>query len=417
MTDPDDMLADVLAFLDEYATSEAVNPQDDALNTCPDGGEAVKTKPKPRRQETLARRLCRNRGRERQRLELLELRHETHVLSARLMQMQKKNASRRRAAACGDAQTHQCALEMTSVWHELASRQKQRRQAAEEERARLRARVVEQQHVIKSLQRILARYSADAVHSPTASSRLYAPAWRAMCADGDPLRMMQIFADLVVDVKQAHERTALWLPTHWSSSLTNGRYRDSRVTQLSPTQLMIETVNLRLMPFPYRKAGLAYWDGGVNHHCAKFDYFREGSEVEGRETVFCGQAFHDGSGDDGVAMFRLCTHMSIQRFEENDRLIVVNAARSDSIRINGHELRDVHVKEQYWNVFQSPETMVKDACLMTSFGRVIMEVAGGLNQSPLAVLGATNFFGDRIHLHLNAAVSSVEDTLLDAMVL
>ncbi|TMW67866.1 hypothetical protein Poli38472_007538 [Pythium oligandrum] len=303
--------------------------------------------------------------------------------------------------------------EMLSVWKETASRQRERRRKSEDENSRLRERVIDQREVIRSLQRILERQLAESTtNDPIASSRLHIPSWRAVCAGGDPCRMMRIFTELTADLKQVRASTDTWVQVSPPSLLTAGRFINTRIVPLSPTSLAVETVNLRLMPFAFDAVGGTYWLQCVNSHCLNFDYFREKADVEGRETVFCGQAFHDVVADHVPTNVRLRTQLSIQNFEEGSRMLVVSSARSESVHIGDQELRGTKLKEQYWNVFQPPEPNEQDACLMMSFGRVTMDFETGVSKSPLAVLTLTKYFGGRLHQQLDSAVTMIEDKLL-----
>ncbi|TMW67860.1 hypothetical protein Poli38472_007532 [Pythium oligandrum] len=412
----------VTAFIDDYYAEETVTgssnasvSSDDVTTTSSDDGAASKK----RKPVSLEKHLSHNRGRERQKRELQSLRQEEEVLRARVTELVKARAARlerhRVESTRTDVRSLALQTEMMTVWKEMATRQYQRRKRSEDENTRLRERVIEQREVIKSLQRILERQFAE-TNDPTASSRLYMPSWRAVCADGDPCRMMRIFAELTADLKNIYAQSDSWVQASSLSSLVAGRFTTSRIISLTATSVAVESMNLRLLPYDFKKVGQSYWIQGINSYCHCYDYFRENTQVDGHETVFCGQAFHDGDISESSANIRLRSHMSVQKHEEDTRTVIAHTARSETISIGEQELSDTLLREQYWNIFQPPEPSVHDACLVMSCGRVIVDLDSDLSKSPIAMMSLVKYFGTRFHDHIDRAFGLVEDWLLENMV-
>ncbi|TMW67862.1 hypothetical protein Poli38472_007534 [Pythium oligandrum] len=410
----------VTAFIDDYYASETVTS---SSNTSVTSGDATtvsnskSTASKKRKPASLERSLSHNRGRELQKRELLSLRQEEKALRARVADLEKARAVRlarqRVELTREDGRSLALRNEVMAIWKEMATRQYRRRKRSEDETARLINRVIEQREVIKSLQRILERQLAES-NDPIASSRLYMPYWHAVSSGGDPRRMMRIFAELTADLKHVRSLSDTWVQASSQSSLVAGRFANSRIATLSSTSLTVECINIHLLPYNFKKVGQSYWIRGINSYCHEYNYFCENTEIEGHETVFCGQAFHDDGPNNSSANIRLRSLMSGQKFEEEARTVFAHSARSESIHVGDQEILDTRLKEQYWNIFQSPEPSAHNTCLVICCARVVLE--SDMSKPPITMVDLIKHLGTRFHDHINCAVELVEDWLLENMV-
>ncbi|TMW67897.1 hypothetical protein Poli38472_007569 [Pythium oligandrum] len=420
-TDSDsDTLAAVLAYLESYSDSEeTASPlsSEDAnwttsRSSSSDEG-AARTK-RPTRRVTKTD-VVHNRGRSRQKIELAALRQEEATLRDRLgklLQVRHGPLTQRhgREAQRSDTLRHG----VLTAWRDVTKRQFQRRRDGEKENSRLRARVTERRHVIKTLKRIIEQEIHKSRH-PLVSSRLYSPAWKAVCADGDPREMMRVFAELVTDLKQTHLTTDAYVMKTASNPLTDGRFVNARATQLSPTQLHMEIVDIRLLPFPFDKFGDVYVTKSNSRQCSAFNYYVEPSQVEGRDTLFCGKAFDDDHNISRTASVRLRAHTATQKFEDADQIVFANVLRSGSVQVDREDIPGMHTSERFWNVFRPPTPNDRDTCLMLSFTHVVLTVESGLHSAPRVVPILFNYFQQRVHDVVDHVVALAEDWLLDPL--
>ncbi|TMW67909.1 hypothetical protein Poli38472_007581 [Pythium oligandrum] len=409
-----DTLAAVLAYLEGYSDPDEVvglsSSDDTTAVSSRDSSDDVQRQSSRR---VTKKDVAHNRARYRKRLELEALRQEEVNLRERL---EKLTHARQVRLEGESSRSNSQRRDMLTVWRDVTKRQFQRRQAVEEENVRLKSRLLEQRHVVKTLKRIIEQQVRKA-NPPLASARLYSPAWRAVCGDGDPLRMMRVFGELVADLKHIHSTTDDWIQKSTSRPLIDGRFLESRVVPLSPTQLAVEITDLRLLPFPYEVVGDVYWTKAINKRCTVYDFFRETSQVEGRYTIFNGKAFDDDHDTSRLAGVRLRSHLTSQKFVDPDRIVLTNASRTDSVLVEREEVPGVQLTEQYWNVFRPLDSSTRDACLLLSFGYVLITVESGIDKAPRAVPILTRYFEKRMHDHIGINVGIVEDWLLQSSAL
>ncbi|TMW67905.1 hypothetical protein Poli38472_007577 [Pythium oligandrum] len=408
-----DTLAAVLAYIDEYADQEefkgAFSSDDTTASSSRGSYEDGHPSNEPPTRRVTEKSTAHNRARYRQRLELVALREEEATLrkqleELRLVKQMEATAEhvemtiRSRALRQG----------MLTAWKDVSSRQLKRRQAAEEENARLKKRAREQRHVVKMLKNFIEQ-QIRRVNHPLASSSLYSP------AQEDSRRMMSMFAELLTDLKGIHATTNLWLQKSDSYCLADGRYVESRIVPLSPTQVVVEIVDVRLLPFPFDAMGDGYWSRAISKPCkVVHSFFHEETQVEGRDTVFSGKAYHNDRGIAGSGNVRLRSHTSTQKFQDPDQIIIANASRSDSLQVDSQDVHGVHLREQYWNIFRPPEPTANEACLLLSFGNVLLTVDPGKHGAPQAVPILTQYFQSRMHDVVDHNVSAAEEWLLQS---
>ncbi|TMW67894.1 hypothetical protein Poli38472_007566 [Pythium oligandrum] len=412
----------VVAFIDDFYEADAPliegfsSSSEDAVPnaTSSSGGDAdasseataspPQTTTTRRRPAKAPKRQNHNRARDQRKEELSLLRQEEEALRVRLLQLVMAKATgefeRQRSVEETDTRPEALRQEMLAVWKDMAMRQYGRRKTAETENTRLRDQVQSQRKVIQSLQSILVRHEKPQL-APT-------PNWLAYTAGSDSVHRTRVFVELLTDLKQAHSVTNAWLDSSRANPLTGGKFDDTRVATLSPTQHALEMIYARLLPIDFRTAADTYWHTGINEHCQMFDIYREHAKVEGRDTVLYSQIVHDGD----KSTVRLHTHVSVQKFEEENRIILLIAARPEAIHIDGERVTDVTMTEQYWVVFQAPEGKPQNACLMLSFGRANFKLDAAVASATHAVSTLSTHVHERISGHLNSAVECMEDRIL-----
>ncbi|TMW67891.1 hypothetical protein Poli38472_007563 [Pythium oligandrum] len=410
----EETVAAVVAFVDGFYEHEAdekiaeatVNDEvcvSTSTNKANDGGTTQKKHRKP----TPAKVLSHNRSRERQRRELLSLREEETALRTRVLEMTMTRAHTAPHKHVGERNDRQM---LVSMWKEVASRQKKKRRAAETENTSLRARVMEQQRVIRSLQRLLA---SQVKENPLASSRLYSPAWRVVCADEDPQRRMQLFNQLIAQLQQIYKTTDTWIDARPSLATDEASpYSDSRLVSVSPSVLAVETVSIRHLPFPFKRTGQAHWNQGVKRLCGALDFFQEEFTVHEAEALSSARAIayeDDASGSDGI---RLRQYAVSQLIVENQRVAIVTASCSDSVHIRRQLLPDMMLDEQYWKVFIPSPSNPDDASLMVSFGRILFDLDAGWASAQQLIPALFTYFTTNVHQYSNMSAEMSEDWIL-----
>ncbi|TMW67907.1 hypothetical protein Poli38472_007579 [Pythium oligandrum] len=401
-------LAAVLAYLDGFSDSDnGTRPSSADGATARSSSDDTRASNDPVTRPTRRVRkkdVEHNRARYRERLELTALRKEEATLRERLEQLLRARSAVNREEESDRLTPLRRGILMS--WRGVTKRQFQRRQASEEENARLKARVLEQRHVVKILKRIIEQQISRANH-PLASARLYSPAWKAVCGDGDPREMMRTFAELLTNLKQIHSTTDDWIQKNALDQLPNGQFIASRVIPLSPTQVAVENVDFRLLPFSYEVVGNLYMTKAMDERCTVSFFYHEESQVEGRETYFSGKVF-----DNEDQSIRLRSHRATQRFVEPDRIVLTNAMRTDFVQVDLQDVPGVHLSEQYWDVFRPSEPNARDSCLLLSFSRVVLTVEYGIQHMPRVVNLLTKYFQGRMHTIVDNSIAVVEDWLL-----
>ncbi|TMW67887.1 hypothetical protein Poli38472_007559 [Pythium oligandrum] len=411
MTESDEeTLATIASFIDDFyephdADKTLVAPL--AGEACPwpidchDGVERTVSKPSKR---SAAKIKSHNRSRERQREELLRLREEEKALRTKLLELAMMRSTR-----SSQKSEEPDGYTVMAMWKNLATRQYKRRSIAESENMRLRERVLDQRRVIESLQAMMARQLAQAANP---RDSLYAPAWKAICADEDPYYRKLVFSELVPKLRGAYESTHLWLDECRVCRGQAHPYVDSRVVAVSSTQIAVEVINIRSFPFNYHVAGDAYWSRGVNYVCSVMDYFKEQATIDEKELVFMGKAFSDEGDLASSKGIRLRTHTASQKFVDKDHVVIASASRTESVHVRYESLPDVRLQEQYWKIFCPSESDPDQACDMLCVGRVVLDLESRLADIPYAVGDLTKYFSTRMHHHLSMAVEKVEDWML-----
>ncbi|TMW67902.1 hypothetical protein Poli38472_007574 [Pythium oligandrum] len=416
-----DTLAAVLAYIEDFPdSSEVAGPSssDDTTVTSSrsstDNGQASNetlTRPRPTRRVS-RKDATHNRARYLQRMELVTLRLEEVALRERLERLLLTRRKRASSIEGENARTESMRHGMLTAWKDVTKRQLQRRKASEDENARLKASVLDQRHVISTLKRIIEQQIRRSNH-PLVPSRLSSPDWRAVCGDGDPTRRLRIFNELVMDLQQVYSTTDLWVEKNMSRPLVDGQLIESRVIPLSSTRLLIEMVNVRLLPFHFEAFGGAYWNWVIGSQCAVFDFFREEKQVDGRATVFSGKAFSNDPSASHTANLRLRTHIAMQKYADNDQIIFAAASRSESVQVDLEDVPGVQLTERFWNVFRPPEPTTRDACLLLSFGQVELDMESGIHHTARVMNALTEYFQNRMHEHVEHHVSAIEDLFLN----
>ncbi|TMW67892.1 hypothetical protein Poli38472_007564 [Pythium oligandrum] len=394
----------VAAFLDDYEATETAltnagrtaRVAEPSTSSSSDGDEL--SKPKRSVQKTVNS----NRARDRKKREFLQLQREAELLDRQLtslLEAKAKQASR----AEQESARHSLTLhrERMGAWKEMALRQYRRRNASEAENMRLKELVAEQHDVLRGLQRVVQRQLNNNKVQP--SDQVFRPV-NSVWAKDDPRSMMQMLAELLTGLKFAYDTTDTWQATTGSMRAA-GLQNNSKLVPLSSTTFAIECVDIRFFPFNLQAVAEAYWTMGVNYHCCGFDVSRQHTEVEGRETIFREQEI---LGDH----VRLRRHASVQRFVENDRVLILHASRYSSIEVMEQQLSGITCSEFHWSLFQAPEADATDSALWTSTVRVTLDFHHGHDLSSDTIMILNEFFSAKLKRDVDAVTALVEDRLL-----
>ncbi|TMW67886.1 hypothetical protein Poli38472_007558 [Pythium oligandrum] len=402
----EETVAAVAAFIDafydpdaaEQTTSESVNSE---VSSSPiDSHEDVERALEKRKRNHKGP----NDAREHQRQELQNLREEEKALRAKLMLLVMNKLSR--SSQKGNMRDDRA---LVAMWKDITTRQRRRRRIVEAENTRLRERVQEQRRVIENLQLMLA---SQLVETSNPKDPLYSPAWKAICANDDPGNRTRVLAELASQLREQYNATDAWVKESRRLGDHSSPYVVSRMTVVSATQVAVETVNSRRVPFNYRVAGDLHWAKGNNYVCQVMDYFNEQVVVDSNETVLTAKAFSDEGDPDSSRGIRLRTYAASQKFVDKDRVAIVNASRSESVHVRHKSLPDLTVEERYWMVFYASETNPDDACYVLSASRVILDLESRLADVPHAVGDLFEYFSSRSHLYMDLGLESLEDWIL-----
>ncbi|TMW67846.1 hypothetical protein Poli38472_007518 [Pythium oligandrum] len=397
----------VVAFLDAYEAeaaaqevlsqsgSEEATIYTTTASSCTDSGgddeRSASRVANRQQQRRVEKRVHRNRARDREKRELVRLREEVEELQRRHAHLA---ASRHSGTGGATSAVHH---ELVTAWKEVAARQEERKRNSQDENARLKERVTEQWNVLKSLKRIIERQIAES------GSRSSVPTPLSI----ENPTSSEIYTRLLAASQEMYASTDTWV-----TDATSGRVSDTCVHMISPTQIVVEIVDRRLVPFGFHAVSGAYWKVMSRANCATYCFIDEDTVIDGRETLIRGQTFCDDDKIDADANIHRRAYAAVQKFIEKDRVVVTNIGQSEFIEVDSHALPGMKVGEQYWSVFEEPKALIPGACYMTSFGRVVLDFQ--LDGSYSLPLGSAlaNYFGSRVHRILNAAMGGIEDMLL-----
>lgn len=277
----DDMMAAVVAFIDEFDTASASSQSHEESE--------VRAPSRQKRRRSEADAVHRNRSRDREKRELLRLRQEVEQLTARLSALTTTVST---LEASGGRLVRP---EVVTAWKRIAARQYQLRAEAETENNDLKDRIAEQKRVAKILERIIQREVANtfvrgcflivctaSVLTLETTEQIKSnmkkvsntPSWKSICAGTNPRELMDAFGDLLHGMCALYRETDERLRAHAVSG-TPGSFYDSQAKPVSATAIAVDLVDMRLVPFEYGAAAKVYWGSGVNFHCSQFDYFHE----------------------------------------------------------------------------------------------------------------------------------------------
>ncbi|TMW58110.1 hypothetical protein Poli38472_011698 [Pythium oligandrum] len=413
LLDDEATLAAVVTFLDEFDANDGASTRNQTTrcsSTAQPSGEARQS-PQKKRQRTkrtqfgVAHIVNRNRARDRDKRELLQLREESEALSAQLKLLLSQAKTQHR---------HQESSPLALVWKNVAQRHGKRRKEAEEENRSLREQVVERHKVLQSMYRFIQRQLEKNQHP----MRGHVP-WASLDKRNMREESMRVYVELGIGLRSLYEATDGWIHrmttmNHSLSELAAQTHEDARVHSLSPVQMALDMETARVCPFRFDAFSQAYWGLGINSYCTQYDSFREKTEMDGHETVFHGQFFEGSTNGIQVGMH---AHILIQRRLEEDRVVVVISSQAESIFVNGQKIPGIKLTEQHWNVFTPPskdkkEAIPSESCIMQTFGTMTVDVSAVPATSKTLLLLLTEYLKRRAHTTLEAALTLVEEQLL-----
>ncbi|TMW58987.1 hypothetical protein Poli38472_007132 [Pythium oligandrum] len=394
----------LLAFIDAHDNAEEVKLiQEDEATVTESKTGLLSDKKRTRSEE--------KRPKESKKHELERLRHEVQALQATLGPLKTKvvalhgrNECERRLQSLGDRK------ELIKAWERIADRQYDRRRASEDVNSRLRRRVAKQRSTMIGLLRIIRHQLTEATIETPAKNSMALPTWTLATEGSDARSFMERLSRLVVDMKEAYEGTLAWVRCA-RSLRSSGESSDVRLAPLTPHQIMIEVVDVRVLPFGFQEAGDACWHIGVNTPlCRKRDVMREETEVDGRNTVFTVQAIHEPFDAQNYRSIKIRRLASVQRAKDNDSQVILHAVRSQSVELQGLKTPTMTLTSQHWNIFQ-PGSM--DSCVVTSSARILVQVEHGHSISKETCKLLTAYFADQMTTDMDTMSSHIEDHLFE----
>ncbi|TMW66148.1 hypothetical protein Poli38472_003913 [Pythium oligandrum] len=204
---------------------------------------------------------------------------------------------------------------ISDVWRDVAKRQRTRRTSAEKENERLRARLMRQMQVAKSLEVVL-RYR-DEHHLPfvDVSSKTEASEWKR--------DLGQVFKRFVVEIQRAYQSLDSVLPEIYAppqeEALINRSVVKSHAVD-GVEQLYVETRQTYVLPFTYNQVAKVAWKA----YTTQFE--RQGRQLElylRTDDLFaCKFGYQDGGDDASDRKIAVATTIA-RNFIEEDRYAVV----------------------------------------------------------------------------------------------
>ncbi|POM71463.1 M96 mating-specific protein family, partial [Phytophthora palmivora] len=264
-----------------------------------------------------------------------ELRFELAYLREKVAQLEQELSSLQlNPKLCGEA-GHESgkvdagsssSTQVVCAWKGVAGRQRQRREDAERENARLRIIVDRQRKVAITLSELLRKRMAECTHvsDPYATERRLC---RVIDFDGDIDEFQELFQHLeaayhdVDDVFQANGLATMDIPTHdvHIREGVGGKY--------------LEFFANKALPFPLQQTSEAAWDHfkGVDKHCGNGGLYEKAAKnLDQPYTVledFTKEMFSNNSKAD-MQMKQI-----VRRYVEEDRDVIVFVSKVSPIEI------------------------------------------------------------------------------------
>ncbi|TMW58981.1 hypothetical protein Poli38472_007126 [Pythium oligandrum] len=392
----------VLAFIDGYESDHTAREAslDETSASASDGTDSSESQPERKPQKRPNKGLKHDLDYLRRQVEGLQ--GTLEALTTTLVRTHGKGEFERRMQLLGKRR------ELSSSWKRIAERQKERRHAAEEENSRLRRRLLSQRRALIGFHRVMQQELAEAELSTPERRSSGLPAWTATASGNSPRDIMTILGELLTDVKLAYDGTGSWLLTA-QSLRSSGKDTTVRLVPLSPNELVIERLDVRILPFEFDSVAKTSWKVGINQFCFHYDEVREVTEVEGRETVFSSQSVHSVVEAEHASNIHVKRHATAQRFVGEERGIIVHVGRSQSVQMDGHQLAGLTLAEQHWSVFQPSEA---GGCRMTSSSRFLLQVDHDRFIPKDTMMLLYTYLTTKAQKDLDAISSLIEDTRL-----
>ncbi|KAG7380576.1 hypothetical protein PHYPSEUDO_007016 [Phytophthora pseudosyringae] len=308
-------------------------------------GETIKTT----RSRAKAGCAKRNRSRDRQRVEILQLRAEAEVLQQRVAALNSKqqkltmvdgegygnSAVGMTQSAASPRQSHDL---LFNVWKDLANKRRRLRKEAQDRNRQLRELYATQVTTIETLKRFL-MLQEQAKRSIRFATTYYVHS----SFDGDDAALL-VMEGLHRGLGQIYRDTDRALLSNGLSAIT-APFVQTNINPITDAAAYIEVLNCRIVPFDFKVVGRAFW-----HEITK-NYLP--NEVERRQSPKAGaekaisQAFTlelEEGGDPLKIQFRYAGKRVITQHRE----VLVLLGQSQLLEAFGAAVYGVHFQEKQW---------------------------------------------------------------------
>ncbi|KAL4165810.1 hypothetical protein KRP22_014520 [Phytophthora ramorum] len=309
----------------------------------------------------------RNRSRDRQRVEILQLRAEAEVLQQRVAQMKKHQQEADRedngngiiASATQIMQMHHGHRQLDAmrfeVWRDLAERCRRLRRESENDNRNLRHLYKSQVATIETLKKMF-QMQERVKTSIRFNARYYVNS--SFDADEDALITMKCLQGGLGQLKDETDHVLL---SNGLCAITSP-FSQINMNSTSETSTYIEVLNCRVIPFDYKVVGEAFWYEMTKNYVEN-EVEREQPHEEAKKTAIL-QAFTlelEEYGSPVKIQFRYAGNRNIDLSRE----VIVVSGQSRFLEAFGMAVDGVHMVEKNWLVLSelAPGMCVVKVCM------------------------------------------------------
>ncbi|KAG7378357.1 hypothetical protein PHYPSEUDO_010216 [Phytophthora pseudosyringae] len=312
-------------------------------------GETIKTT----RSRAKAGCAKRNRSRDRQRVEILQLRAEAEVLQQRVAALNSKqqkltmvdgegygnSAVGMTQSAASPRQSHDL---LFNVWKDLANKRRRLRKEAQDRNRQLRELYATQVTTIETLKRLLLLQEHTRV-GELRSNHFETVYYTRSYFDGDDAAWLAM-ARLHEGMGQIYRDTDRALLASGLSAIT-APFVQTNINPITDTAAYIEVLNCRIVPFDFKVVGEAFWHEITRSYVPNEVERRQSPQAGERRAISLTLTLEmEEDGDPLKIQSRFAGKRVITQYRE----VVVLSGQSQLVEALGAAVYGVHFQEKQW---------------------------------------------------------------------
>ncbi|KAG7399861.1 hypothetical protein PHYBOEH_007722 [Phytophthora boehmeriae] len=345
-------------------------------------------------------------------LELRALKLHPRAQHAAIKQTQKRPSDENTAQPNSTVSLYE--PEVPSVWKDVASRQRRRREKSEKENVRLKLILENQIRMAKSLESLLQKRAKQQVVECSSLS----PSKRSKYSQGRTLDFradVNDFTDLLAHLDRAYREVDTVFAANGLATMET-THRDARMREGADCMYLDIFAN-KVMPFGMRATAQAVWNHfkGAEKHRGNMYEGKVAKHLDATDTViedFAKEFFADSARAD----FR--AKQVLRRYVEEDREIVIWVASVVPLEFDDQRVKGLGFRHQGYAVTKhaAASTSEREFSLLQLCSLVSPEKEDHTVYDPAAVRALTDFMLGTVAGNITASQELIENVLMDQAV-